>query len=382
MARSQNTAERLRIVAAITVLLVLAFASGCAHRGPRTMVNDRFDYHMAIGESWKTQTLLNIVKLRYLDSPVFLEVNQLVTSYNWEHTGNLQFTVRSLFGSELGDQSALGYTGKYVERPTISYSLIRGEKFVNTLLTPVPPSLVFILLDTGWPVDFIFKMLVHSVNGTKNLHVIHGSGAPADPLFTAFVDLLHRFQRHNALSVTVKRHGEEDISTALNMHPDRVSAADRQELDELKGLLGLSRELNTYQVTWGSLPPNPDTLMVQTRSIHRLMSTLGWYIDIPPEDIEGGIVAPFVSRPEDDAAEQAPLMRIHCGASLPDAPYAAVRYNKRWYWIDRADVASKRLFAFLSMLLNLTEAGEGGEIQLVLPGRLRKHLPVHKRRDA
>ena len=43
-------------------LLAAALCSACAHVGPRTVAVDRFDYSAAIAESWKQQTLLNVVK--------------------------------------------------------------------------------------------------------------------------------------------------------------------------------------------------------------------------------------------------------------------------------------------------------------------------------
>jgi hypothetical protein len=47
---------------------------------------DRIDYVGAVADSWKQQTLLNIVRLRYGDAPVFLDVASLISSYTLQNS--------------------------------------------------------------------------------------------------------------------------------------------------------------------------------------------------------------------------------------------------------------------------------------------------------
>jgi hypothetical protein len=52
--------------------------------GPPTVARDRFDYVNAMSESWKRQILLNLVKIRYMDAPVFLDVASVINQYSLE----------------------------------------------------------------------------------------------------------------------------------------------------------------------------------------------------------------------------------------------------------------------------------------------------------
>jgi hypothetical protein len=64
-----------------SILLFLMVTSGCTRVGPDMMYKNRFDYTTAVGDSWKEQVLLNIVRIRYSDWPTFVAVDQIITAH-------------------------------------------------------------------------------------------------------------------------------------------------------------------------------------------------------------------------------------------------------------------------------------------------------------
>lgn len=72
--------------------LAVALLTGCASFDPATVACDRFEYTDAISESWKRQMLLNMVKLRYSETPVFLDVASVINQYAIESQINFRFS--------------------------------------------------------------------------------------------------------------------------------------------------------------------------------------------------------------------------------------------------------------------------------------------------
>jgi hypothetical protein len=98
---------------------VLLTSTGCHSMGPGTVTTDRFDYSTAIADSWKQQTLLNIVKLRYVDLPVFVDVSSVVAGYSMQtgvSVGGRLSSQSSLLGNSLNASGQAIYT----DRPTIT----------------------------------------------------------------------------------------------------------------------------------------------------------------------------------------------------------------------------------------------------------------------
>jgi hypothetical protein len=79
--------------------------------------------------------LLNLVKTRYLDLPIYLEVGQIVSGYSLETSLSVNGQVAK---TGAGDTFVgLGGSGTYTDRPTITYSPLTGEKFLQSFLTPI-----------------------------------------------------------------------------------------------------------------------------------------------------------------------------------------------------------------------------------------------------
>ena len=64
--------------------------SGCAFLGPGRVPGDNFNYNKAIAQSTREQMLLNLVRLRYLEEPLFLKVSSVLTQYTYQ--GNVGVT--------------------------------------------------------------------------------------------------------------------------------------------------------------------------------------------------------------------------------------------------------------------------------------------------
>src|SRR4249920_302566 len=111
---------------------LLSGLTGCASIGPGNVARDRFDYISAISDSWKAQMLLNLVKLRYGDAPVFLDVGSVITQTGY--TGTLSVS-GSWLQNPFSSLTGLNATGFYGERPTVTYVPMSGEKFARSLMT-------------------------------------------------------------------------------------------------------------------------------------------------------------------------------------------------------------------------------------------------------
>src|SRR5512139_2511197 len=199
----------IKIIISLGVFLVLL---GCSGIGPTTVSRDRFDYTAAISDSWKHQMLFNIVKIRYGDAPVFLDVSSVISQYQIGGAVNLGATINYPPSSTSG---TLGGAGTYVERPTITYSPIMGDKFARSLMSPVPPPAILSLMQTGYPVDLILRMLVNEINGIGNRYGGEARAHPADPEFYPLLEKMRKIQLAGGIGMRLKKIDKDEAAVMV-----------------------------------------------------------------------------------------------------------------------------------------------------------------------
>jgi hypothetical protein len=312
-------------------------------------------------------------------------VASVISSYQ------LQGEVRAgteIFPNAAADTSrSLGVAGTFSDRPTISYTPLAGEKFVNSLLRPIPPQAVFAMIVAGHQADFIFQSTVRAINDAYNY-----SGSPArarreDEAFPRVTAALRRIQQAGALGMRIERRAEtrggsgsgrrtegaRDPRSGERVEVDEAWVFFREKVDEqtagdirfVKQALGIRAEARELKLVFGSLRQREDEIALLTRSIMEILVELSAGVEVPESHVAEGRARPAADPAVRPAGRAAETVRIRSGSAAPQDAYVAVRYRNHWFWVDDRDLASKRVFTFLRMFSSIAETGVAPQIPIL-----------------
>ena len=357
--------RRLRRRAATDLCLCLgaaALATGCAHLGPKSMTADRFDYSTAIADSWKQQTLLNIVKLRYMDLPVFVDVASIVAGYSMQTGVTLNGTLSSEKAIQ-GNYVAAGGQAIYTDRPTITYVPLTGEKFLRGLMTPIDPKHIFFMVQSGYAADFVLGLTVESLNGVRNRSTIGSKMREADPEFLRVLELLREVQVAGAVGMQVEEDPAKHQTAVLFFRRDDLPSDIVEKVAEIRRLLKLPQDQQKYVLAYSPMRGRENELAVNSRSLLQIMAAFSSYMDVPEAHLRDHRAVPSLQQTPDPAGQG--RVRIYSGKAKPADAFAAVHYRDHWFWVNDGDWQTKRALTAVMFFFTLSETGGNEKLPLV-----------------
>jgi len=343
----------------VPLLLIVLAMTGCGSIGPKTVIKDRFDYTGAVGDSWKSQMLLNLVKIRYGDAPVFLDIGQIVAARsllsNVSATGTLFQFFSGPVPNAVTGSAALTAGTAYADTPTVTYAPLAGERFARQLMAPLPPAAILNVIQAGFPVDAVFRFGVQSVNGIDNRRVLLQQVKPADPQFYALLKELRLIQGSGDIGARSQRTDKEETLN-LVLRPKPSAVVERAFLNVVS-LLGLDPATREFRVVYGAVATGDKEIAIQSRSILEILTDLSAYIAVPEAHVAERRVGPTPEADQGPEGPIPPLIRIASSASHPDDAFVTVPYRGYWYSIDDRDMGSKSLFSFIMFIFTFVETG-------------------------
>ena len=332
------------------VCLSLLLLTGCASMGPPTIARDRFDYVTAVSESWKRQMMLNLVKVRYADAPVFMDIASVINSY--ELAGDVTLSGQ-LAQVGRGDQFAsLGATGHYADKPTITYQPLAGEKFTRSLMLPLPIPGILFLMQSGYPADIVLRACVDSINGLRNAYGGPRRPQVGDPKFWELMNAVRDVQTAGGLGLRMKSAADRQ-AVVLFLRPSTDEAI-AEPVRRIRELLGLNPSAREFNVVYGNYPESDTEIAILSRSILQLLVDLASQIDVPASHIAEGRAYGLQRSPDQERLFPS-LLSVRSGPSEPADAFVAVRYRDQWFWIEDTDSQSKQIFTFMMFMFSLTE---------------------------
>lgn len=347
-------------IVVLLTLLVTLLAGGCATRlGPSTIPAARFDYNDNIARSQNDQLLLNLVRLKYRDTPVFLDVGAVIAQYTLSARAGAasRINVDGVEGNELG----LDLGGNYSEQPTITYEPLQGADFTQRLLTPISPFNLILLSRSGWSIERLLLCCVDSVNGITNAPAASGptpTTLPDNARFRELARLMRELQVNAALDFQVIAEGTVS-SASLTVDRPTPDHPQLPTLQRVREILHLGAKDESFNLTTNGLPRSGE-ISLAGRSLLGVLFFLSHGVDAPQDHVSRGLVTVTASPDAqglDWSTVTGNLLHIRSSASVPPDAFTRIRYRNHWYSIEDSDLQSKATFSLLTYLFSLQAAG-------------------------
>jgi hypothetical protein len=328
---------------------------GCAKLGPTTLKSERSNYNLAVQRTNDEQLLLNLVRLKYRDTPFFMEVSSVASQFTLSTTANasatLQDGVKGLFG--------LGGSVGMTERPTVTYSPLQGDKFIQRVLSPLPLQTIALLFHSGWSIERIFRLCFQRMNHLKNAPGASGPTPSLSPHYMKFasaVKYLRALQVQDAINLS---YHDADGVPQLILHINEEDK-NREEAKQFALAINVEPGKTRYALTFSPSLNKANQIRVVTRSLLGIMFYLSQAVEVSSTDVLQGKVTQ-TKTPDGDVFDwkkvTGDLLRIRSRPNKPEENTMVIFYRGTWFYVDDSDLSSKSTFSLLAQIFSL-QAGK------------------------
>jgi hypothetical protein len=368
-------------------------------------------YNQTIRDIEDEHMLLNLVRLRYLDTPVFLQIASISKTYGVSVDASASVT-----RGGGADSGTVGAGTGYSETPTITYSLPESRAFFGRMNAPLSSSQLSVLAMGG--IGGFFRMGVKKINRLENINSYTGWEAVTPATYAQFQEALtlaEELERDGLLDIAIdivaieasspfEKLGNmralpdgEKIGMEFWQNEDGLWVAyygikaphlrlsgvsDDPRMIRLRELLNLSPKQHTFPIVdvdfsdtekkrRASMQPaaafDPDAefteLVLSNRSMGEILLYASKSVAVPETHLKAGLATR-------ESPAMGDLLKILSAPAEPENAAVKVQYRGTWFYIAEDDLASKLTFTRLNVLFAST-AGTipGGAPVLSLPVR-------------
>jgi len=337
-------------------MLSAALLVGCHSKiGPQYLKTDSLQYNRAVQNSNDSQLLLNIVRMRYRDTPTFLQVGIISASYE----------LKKAIAAEYRNPSTESFIRGGIdlsEKPTVTYQPTRGEGYVKEFMAPISFEALLLLNSSGWPIDRILRCCVQRMNDLKNAPTASGPTPYYVPEFREFRELTEIFRQlevYDGVDIVVVANpltGKREI--VFELDPE---VATKDQLERIWKLFDVDPgTMHIRFVPYHGQKRERNEVMVQTRSPLSLLYFLSQGVNVPFRDEYNGLVTVTMDERGNGFDWNEVLegiINIRSGSHLNDSVCLnrriKVHFRGAEFYIDDRDLDSKATFSMVSQLLAL-----------------------------
>lgn len=349
-----------------TALLAALLLSGCS-LGPAKLPATRMDYNLAVQRSTNEEMLLNLVRMKYFEQPLFLQVGSIASSFNYNVTGTATgtFPDQRDFLKGVYYSYAPSISASYSDTPTVTYTPFQGQTYAQQFLAEIDLERFVVLYRAGWDIEYLVRLLVTRM-GRQDFFVDNRAGYLDPDVHRKILELsqvIGRMDDRGELDIVTVSPGKDKPNITLMT----MRFKDDTLLRKIEELIGIEIKTTTtargnrvaklrlvhvkeHELAQEAGEASGVTVVPFTlRNCLRAMDVLSQGIETPKELVAKK--AAFDLRPQ-----FSDIMDIRSSRARPADAYVAVNHGGWWYFIRNEDARSKEVFQLMLNIFALQSA--------------------------